>query len=238
MEKTVPGKLYLIPTTLWNDRLDVSIPPHVLEVARELDEFIVENVKSARKFLGLAKTAKPVEDIEFRVLNVDTPDTEIPTYLDSARSGKDVGLLSEAGCPCVADPGAKVVAVAHEMGIRVVPLTGPTSVILSLMGSGLNGQSFSFHGYLPIGRGERRERILALEKMALSTGQTQIFIEAPHRNDSLLSALIGACKDATRLCVAVDLTLPTERIETRTVSGWRRARLVIGKRPTVFLLGR
>jgi 16S rRNA (cytidine1402-2'-O)-methyltransferase len=124
------------------------------------------------------------------------------------------------------------------MGIKVVPLTGPTSVILSLMGSGLNGQSFSFHGYLPIGRGERRERILALEKMALSTGQTQIFIEAPHRNDSLLSALIGACKDATRLCVAVDLTLPTERIETRTVSGWRRARLVIGKRPAVFLLGR
>jgi 16S rRNA (cytidine1402-2'-O)-methyltransferase len=238
MEKTAPGKLYLIPTTLWNDRLDVSIPPRVLEVARALDEFIVENVKSARKFLGLAKTAKPVDEIEFRVLNVDTPDSDILTCLDSALSGKDVGLLSEAGCPCVADPGAKVVALAHDMGIRVVPLTGPTSIILSLMGSGLNGQSFCFHGYLPIERGERRERILALEKLALSSGQTQIFIEAPHRNDALLSAIIETCRGAPRLCVAVDLTLPTERIVTRPVSEWRRARFAVGKRPAVFLLGR
>jgi 16S rRNA (cytidine1402-2'-O)-methyltransferase len=195
-------------------------------------------VKSARKFLGLAKTAKPVDEVEFRVLKADTPEADILAFLDSARVGKDIGLLSEAGCPCIADPGAKVVALAQGMGIRVVPLTGPTSIILSLMGSGLNGQSFCFHGYLPIGREERRERILAVEKMALSTGQTQIFIEAPHRNDALLSALIGTCRGASRLCVAVDLTLPTERIVTRSVSEWKRVKFAIGKRPAIFLLGR
>jgi 16S rRNA (cytidine1402-2'-O)-methyltransferase len=238
MGTTAPGILYLIPTTLWNDLLEVSIPSRVLEVSRTLDEFIVENPKSARKFLGLAKTERPLDEIDFRVLNVDTPDADISTFLDSALRGKDVGLLSEAGCPCVADPGAKVVALAHEMGIRVVPLTGPSSIILSLMGSGLNGQSFCFHGYLPIDRGERRERILALEKAALSGGQTQIFIEAPHRNDALLSAVIETCRGASRLCVAVDLTLPTERIVTKPVSEWKRAKLSIGKRPAVFLLGR
>jgi len=195
-------------------------------------------VKTARKFLGLAKTERPLEEIEFRVLNVDTPDADIPGYLDSALSGKDVGLLSEAGCPCVADPGAKIVALAHDMGIRVVPLTGPSSVILALMGSGLNGQSFCFHGYLPIDRVERRETILALEKTALTSGLTQIFIEAPHRNDALLSAVIETCRRSPRLCVAVDLTLPTERIVTKAVSEWRKARFTIGKRPAVFLLGK
>jgi 16S rRNA (cytidine1402-2'-O)-methyltransferase len=237
MGTIAPGTLYLIPTTLCNDRLDVSIPPRVLDVARTLDAFIVENVKSARKFLGLARTKKPLEGIEFMVLDVDTPDADIPGFLDSVLSGKDVGLLSEAGCPCVADPGSRIVALAHDMGVRVVPLTGPSSVVLSLMGSGLNGQSFCFHGYLPIDRGRRREKLLALEKAALSSGMTQIFIEAPHRNDALLSAVVETCRGSVRLCVAVDLTLPAERIVTRPVSAWRKARFEIGKRPAVFLLG-
>jgi 16S rRNA (cytidine1402-2'-O)-methyltransferase len=238
MENPAPGRLYLIPTPLSGGRPDVFLPPRVLEVARALDEFIVENVRSACRFLGLAGTAKPMDGIEFRVVDVHTPDSEIAGCLDSALSGKDVGLLSEAGCPCVADPGAKVVALAHERGVRVVPLAGPSSIVLALMGSGMNGQSFCFHGYLPIDGRERRERVLALEKAALSTGQTQIFIEAPHRNDALLGALLDTCRGSSRLCVAVDLALPTERIATRQVAGWRQAGFTIGKRPAVFLLGR
>jgi 16S rRNA (cytidine1402-2'-O)-methyltransferase len=232
------GKLYLIPTTLGNDDFDSTLPPIVFHVINIIDGFIVENIKSASRFLTLAKIKKPIREVAFKLLNVDTKDDEISDYLDPIFDGKNVGLLSEAGCPCIADPGSKIVSLAHRKDIPVIPLTGPSSVTLSLMASGLNGQSFSFHGYLPIDKRQRRDKISSLEKLIFSHNQTQIFIEAPHRNDNLVSSILDVCSDSLRLCIAVDLTLHSEKIRTRTIKDWRKDVPVIGKRPAIFLIGR
>jgi 16S rRNA (cytidine1402-2'-O)-methyltransferase len=218
--------LYAIPTPLGGNAVD-ALPPSALETVRSLKDFAVENEKSARAFLG---------EIGMRVreLNIFPVDDGDP--LKPLREGRALGLLSEAGCPAIADPGAKVVEAAHREGYRVVPLVGPSSIVLALMASGLEGQRFAFCGYLPREAPERAKRIRQLEKRSRDEKETEIFIETPYRNDALLAALLQACASSTRLCVAADLTLGTEAVATRTIAGWRQAGGTIGRRPAVFLL--
>lgn len=232
------GNLYLIPTSLGNNDLMQVLPKPAFYIINEIDYYIVENIKSAVQFLKLAGLNKEPQSLNFNVLNVNTKDSEITDFLAPAKKGKNIGLLSEAGVPCIADPGAKIVSLAHETNIRVIPLTGPSSIILALMASGLNGQNFAFNGYLPIDKKERRVKLLELQKPVLSYNQTQIFIEAPHRNDHLFSDIIENCKDSIKLCVAIDLTMPDEYIKTHTVNEWRKNKIIIGKRPAIFLLGK
>ena len=218
--------LYAIPTPLGGKAVD-ALPPSALETVRSLKDFAVENEKSARAFLG--ELGMPV-----RELNIFPVEDEDP--LKPLREGRALGLLSEAGCPAIADPGAKVVEAAHREGYRVIPLVGPSSIVLALMASGLEGQRFAFCGYLPREAPQRAKRIRQLEKRSRDEKETEIFIETPYRNDALLAALLQACAPTTRLCVAADVTLGTESVTTRTVAGWREAGGTIGKRPAVFLL--
>lgn len=218
--------LYAIPTPLGGKAAD-ALPPSALQTVRSLRDFAVENEKSARAFLG--ELGMPV-----RELNIFPVDDKDP--LKPLREGRALGLLSEAGCPAIADPGAKVVEAAHREGYRVIPLVGPSSIVLALMASGLEGQRFAFCGYLPREAPQRAKRIRQLEKRSRDEKETEIFIETPYRNDALLAALLQACAPTTRLCVAADVTLGTESVTTRTVAGWREAGGTIGKRPAVFLL--
>jgi 16S rRNA (cytidine1402-2'-O)-methyltransferase len=231
------GILYLIPSSLGNHELQLTLPAQVFDVINHVDYYIVENIKSAAAFLKQAGIKKKLQELSFRVLNIDTKDDELYGYLNPAIEGSNMGIISEAGCPCIADPGAKIVSMAHEKGIKVVPLTGPSSIILSLMASGLNGQTFTFHGYLPIDKKKRREKLLQLEKEVLPGGITQIFIEAPHRNDKLISDITETCNPALKLCIAVDLTLPEESIKTKTIKDWKTNLPVTGKKPAIFLIG-
>lgn len=228
------GTLYLIPALLGGDDPRV-LPAATLERIRALDTFVVENAKSARRFLKLAGVER-VGEATLALLNVDTPDDALPALLAPVVAGRDAGLLSEAGCPAVADPGAGLVRLAHGKGLRVVPLVGPSSILLALMASGLNGQRFSFHGYLPIPDPERRRAIGALEAASRRERSTQIFIEAPHRNRALLDALAETCRGDTLLCLATGLTLPDQRVATKTVEDWKRALPDLHRQPTVFLL--
>ena len=232
------GTLYLIPTSLGSNELVNTLPSRVMQVINYIDNYVVENVKSAVQFLKLAGIVKKVQDLSFSVLNVDTGNEMIPRLLQPALEGKNIGLLSEAGVPCVADPGAKLVAVAHESGIKVIPLVGPSSIILALMASGLNGQNFAFNGYLPIERKKRKIRLLELQKIILATGQTQIIIEAPHRNDNLMADIISSCAARIKLCMAVDLTMESESITTKTIANWKLDSRTIGKKPAIFLIGK
>jgi 16S rRNA (cytidine1402-2'-O)-methyltransferase len=220
--------LYAIPTPL-GAAPGQSLPAPALDAIRGLRDFVVENAKSARAFLGAL--GMPVRELSIRVIGDGD-------YLQPLRDGRPLGLLSEAGCPAIADPGATLIEAAHAAGFRVVPLVGPSAITLALMASGLEGQRFAFCGYLPREAADRAEKIRELEARSRKERETEIFIETPYRNDALLSALLETCAPATRLCVAADLTLPTERIETKTVADWRRARAVIGKRPAVFLFYR
>ncbi|CAM2193837.1 16S rRNA (cytidine1402-2'-O)-methyltransferase [Paraburkholderia kururiensis] len=234
------GTLYLIPNTLGEgdaDSLAAVLPQAVRTRAAGLRYYIGENAKSTRAFLKKVGTEQPVQAIEIRELNVNTPPGEIDKLLEPVLAGTDAGLVSEAGCPAVADPGALLVRRAHERGVKVVPLVGPSSILLALMASGLNGQSFAFHGYLPVDAGERAKRLRELEQQSRKSKQTQIFIETPYRNRALLDALISICAPSTLLCVAADLTLPTETIASRPVSAWKKApALDLQKRPAIFLL--
>jgi 16S rRNA (cytidine1402-2'-O)-methyltransferase len=198
-----------------------------------LNDFVVENAKSARTFLAAAGCR--VRELNLAQLSEHTALADVPALLAPLREGRSLGLLSEAGCPAIADPGALLVEAAHAEGFRVVPLVGPSSITLALMASGLEGQRFAFCGYLPRDAGERKKKIRELEARSRKEGETEIFIETPYRNDALLSSLVEACAPATRLCVAVDLTLESESVKTRKVADWRRAP-AIGKRPAVFLL--
>lgn len=229
--------LYLIPSSLGHNNLSMTLPPGVAEIINSLDEFIVENIKSAAGFLKNAGYKRPLQQVTFSVLNVNSKDREIGHYLDTCVRGGDVGLISEAGCPCVGDPGAKIVTIAHEKGVKVVPLTGPCSFVLALMASGLNGQRFTFHGYLPIDKDEKRKALRFLEESA-TEGVTQIFMETPYRNSQMLQDILATCKPDVLLCVAVDLTLPTEQIVTKRVGEWRNVKMDLNKRPAVFLLGK
>ncbi len=229
------GTLYLIPSSLGNNDLNLTLPPKVLGIINEVDYYIVENIKSAASFLKEGGIKKKLQELDFKVLNVNTRDEELYDYLNPALEGHNIGIISEAGCPCIADPGAKIVSLAHERGIKVVPLTGPSSVILALMASGLNGQSFTFHGYLPINQKERKEKLLLLQIEAFK-GITQIFIEAPHRNDNLLADILAACNPELKLCLAVDLTMPDEYVQTKSIKLWANDFLTIGKKPAIFLI--
>ena len=234
------GVLYLIPNTLGEgdaDALAAVLPGPVRAQAAALHYYIGENAKTTRAFLKKVGTDRPIQEIEIRELNVNTPAGEVEKLLAPILAGTDAGLVSEAGCPAVADPGALLVRRAHERGVKVVPLVGPSSILLALMASGLNGQSFAFHGYLPVDAAERAKRLRELEQQSRKAKQTQIFIETPYRNRALLDTLIATCAPSTLVCVAVDLTLPDEAIASRSVADWKKAPAIdLHKRPAIFLL--
>jgi 16S rRNA (cytidine1402-2'-O)-methyltransferase len=229
------GTLYLVPAALGGDPGSV-LPPRTRERLFALADFVVENPKSARQFLKAAGYPYPLQSVRMHVLDEHTPETALPELLAPVLAGQDCGLLSEAGCPAVADPGALLVRLAHESGVRVVPLVGPSAVLLALMASGLNGQRFAFHGYLPVQAAERRRRLQDLERESQRGDCTQIFIEAPYRNNSLLRAILDACRDDTLLCLATDISVQSEAIKTRPVKAWRNRVPDLDRRPTVFLL--
>jgi 16S rRNA (cytidine1402-2'-O)-methyltransferase len=234
------GTLYLIPNTLGDGdeaALAAVLPAPVRERAGMLASYIGENAKTTRAFLKRVGTTRPIQEIEIRELNVNTPPAEIDKLLAPLLAGIDTGLVSEAGVPAVADPGALLVRRAHERGIKVVPLVGPSSILLALMASGLNGQSFAFHGYLPVDANERVKKLRELEQHSRKAKQTQIFIETPYRNRTMLDALLANCAPSTLVCVAVDLTLPAETIVSRTVTDWKKQPAPdLHKRPAIFLL--
>ena len=234
------GTLYLIPNTLGDGddaALAAVLPAPVRERAGTLASYIGENAKTTRAFLKRVGTTRPIQEIEIHELNVNTRAAEIDRLLAPLLAGIDTGLVSEAGVPAVADPGALLVRRAHERGIRVVPLVGPSSILLALMASGLNGQSFAFHGYLPVDANDRAKRLRELEQQSRKARQTQIFIETPYRNRALLDALLATCAPSTLICVAADLTLPTETIVSRAASDWKKAGAPdLHKRPAIFLL--
>jgi 16S rRNA (cytidine1402-2'-O)-methyltransferase len=246
----MPGILYLIPNTLGNlntddaDQLTHIIPVDVQAITAKLDYFIAENAKTTRAFLKLIATShplrKPLQEIRIEELNVNTDSAALPKLLAPLLAGQDAGLISEAGVPAVADPGANLVGLAHNSGIIIKPLVGPSSLLLAVMASGLNGQSFAFNGYLPVDAAQRSKRIKSLEERSRQDKQTQLFIETPYRNAALLEALVTHCHANTRICIATDLTLESESIKTQSASRWK-IDLTAGKlpdfhkKPTVFL---
>ena len=223
------GKLYLIPSPLGENLPEEVIPLPVLRSLENFRTFVVEEVRTARRYLSKAGLKGRIEGLEFHELNEHTDQATV-------EGGNDVALISEAGLPAVADPGAQLVALAHQHGIEVVPAVGPSSLMLALMASGLNGQSFAFCGYIPAKTDERRNRLKTLEKVSSQLRQTQILIETPYRNDSLFQDILSVCSASVRVCVAANITMPDAYIKTRKVSEWKKEGLVIGKRPCVFLI--
>ncbi len=234
---TKQGNIYLIPTTLGDtaETADV-IPLKVSQIINTIDEYIVENEKSARHYLKKIGIKKPLQEITLYPLNKHTDLKQIGSYLNAIETGKNIGVISEAGCPGIADPGAEVIKLAHQKNITVVPLVGPSSILLALMASGFNGQSFTFNGYLPKERSERIKKIKELEKLAIQKDQTQLFIETPYRNNHLIEDLLNNCNNTTLLCIACDITLPTEFIKTTTIYNWKKQLPNIDKRPAIFLI--
>lgn len=231
------GTLYLIPNTLGKTPENNTIPDYVLNIIRQMEVLIVENVQTAARYLQWVGDTVPEYEIEFLLLNKKTPIHEITSFLNPLKKGKDAGLLSEAGCPAVADPGSELIKMAHDQQIKVQPLVGPSSILLALMGSGFNGQQFAFHGYLPIDKNKRQAAIQQLEKQSKSSGGTQIFMEAPHRNNNVVNDVTRYCEPTTRFCTATNLTLPDERIVSKKISDWRKDSVdSIHKEPTIFLL--
>lgn len=232
--------LILFPVPIGADDLALSLPAANLTLLNSCRTFIVEELRTARRFLKKAGYQYPIDDTTFFLLNEHTTERDTAHYLDACLRGENVGLLSEAGLPCVADPGMLVTRQAQRLGIEIQPLVGPSSLMLALMASGLGGQNFAFNGYLPVDRSQRLQAIRRLEARALKEAQTQLFIEAPYRNNQMLEALASALQPETRLCVACDLTLPTQLIRTLTARQWQRERATVDlhKRNTVFLLGR
>jgi 16S rRNA (cytidine1402-2'-O)-methyltransferase len=228
--------LYLIPTTLGDSSHARVIPPFNDDVVNQLRHFIVEDVRTARRFLKKMNPAFDIDSSVFFVLNQHTSPQDLEGFLKPLYEGTDMGVLSEAGCPAIADPGADVVAIAQQKNHKVVPLIGPSSILLSLMGSGFNGQSFAFVGYLPIQPAERSKALKKLESRAYAESQSQIFIETPYRNMKMLEEIIQTCQPATRLCVAVDISLDTEFIKTKSVKEWRSQLPDLNKRPCVFII--
>ena len=230
------GKLYLIPSPLGDYAPADVIPTPVLDRIAQIRTYVVEETRTARRYLSAAGWKGRVGELTFHELNEHTDPQAVEGYLSLFGDGTDVGLISEAGLPAVADPGALLVALCHRHGIEVVPMVGPSSLMLALMGSGLNGQSFAFCGYVPAKTDERRAALRAIEKRSAAGRQTQILIETPYRNDALLADILSVCSDRTRVCVAADLTLPDAFIRTRTVAAWKKDKPLIGKRPCVFLI--
>jgi 16S rRNA (cytidine1402-2'-O)-methyltransferase len=230
------GKLYLIPTTLGeNEPLEV-MPYSVKTIVELLDHYIVENEKSARRFIKKITPKKTQSSLIMMKLDKYAKEIETRTYLDLCEQGVSIGLLSEAGVPAVADPGASMVKLAHEKGIQVVPLVGPSSILMALMASGLNGQNFAFNGYLPIDNSERKKEIKALEKLSKEKNQSQIFIETPYRNEKMFTDLKSVLSPGTLLCIAIDISLPKEFIKTYTIAHWKRQSPDLHKRPAIFII--
>lgn len=230
------GKVYLIPTPLGDNNPLEVIPLRIKKIIENIDYYIVENEKSARGFIKSISPNKAQNKLQIFLLNKFTDPQDIPSFLTPCLEGHDIGILSEAGCPGIADPGAQVVAYAHQQNITVVPISGPSSIFLALMSSGLNGQSFTFHGYLPISKPERKHTLKRIEKTSGELYQSQIFIETPYRNDGLLEDILNTLSPSTLLCVACDLTLPTEFIRTQTVAQWKKNKVELHKRPSVFII--
>ena len=230
------GRLYLIPSPLGDNDPDEVIPAPVLESLKGFRTFVVEEIRTARRYLSKAGLKGHIGELQFFELNEHTEPAVIEGYLHLFDGGNDVALISEAGLPAVADPGAQLVALAHSHGIEVVPAVGPSSLMLALMASGLNGQSFAFCGYIPAKTDERRSRLKTLEKVSAQLKQTQILIETPYRNDSLFADILSVCGPSVRVCVAANITMPDAYIRTKKVSEWKKEGLVIGKRPCVFLI--
>lgn len=230
------GKLYLIPTTLGeNEPLEV-LPISIKRTIEDIDIYIVENEKSARRFIKKISPRKSQPDLTINILNKFTEPDILPSFLEPCLKGNNVGVLSEAGAPAIADPGSEVVRIAHEKKIQVVPLVGPSSIVLALMASGLNGQNFAFNGYLPIETAKRKAAIRKYEKLSENIQQSQIFIETPYRNDTLFEEFLKTLKSGTYLCVARELTLPTEYVRTMTVEEWKHEHPDLHKRPTIFIV--
>lgn len=235
------GKLYLIPNVLNSDTVE-TIPAYITEIIANIDVFIVETLKNARRHLvkiGVKNNGRTVDQLTFFELDKHAKEQTLTHYLQAALEGKNIGLLSDAGCPAVADPGSALVAAAHRKGIEVVPLVGPSSILLALMGSGMNGQSFAFVGYLPVESTTRKQRLIELEKRAQREQQTQLFIETPYRNQQILADILAACQPNTRLCIATDISLPTQTIITHSIEQWRKKPPTnLHKRPVVFAIGK
>lgn len=236
--KTTPlkGKLYLIPTTLGENNPDDVLPQTVKRAIDFIGKYIVENEKTARKFIKAIHPEKVQADLKISLLNKRTEATEHKAMLSPCLNGENIGLMSEAGCPGVADPGAVIVKLAHENGIQVIPLVGPSSILLAMMASGMNGQSFAFNGYLPIDKGEKKSALKSFENLSNSKNQSQIFIETPYRNNKLMEDLVQTLQPNTLLCIAADITLPTEYIKTLRVADWKKTKVDLHNRPTIFII--
>ncbi len=230
------GKLFLVPTRLGDNPPLEVLPLSIKKVVEGIDHFIVENEKTARKFIKRISPKKSQADLVIYKLNKFTKPEELPEFLNPCLNNISVGLLSEAGCPAIADPGADIVRLAHQNDITVVPLVGPSSILLALMSSGMNGQRFAFHGYLPIDKAERKKRIKQLEKESQAKDQSQIFIETPYRNNKMLADLCAVLDNQTLLCVAADITLPTAFIKTKTAAQWQQFEIDLHKRPSIFII--
>ena len=235
MNKT-KGKLFLIPSVIAENTGDTVLSGQVYEICRNTTFYLAENIRTARRFISSLEIGISIPDLQFSVLDKKTPDGEVAALMQPLLEGHDVGVLSEAGCPGVADPGARAVAWAHKKGVQVVPLVGPSSILLALMASGMSGQSFAFHGYLPVKGPEKVQAIRQLEKQA-QQGQTQIFMETPYRNNQLLADLLQCCHSGSMLCVASGITGENEIIKTLPVAEWKKQKIDLHKIPTIFLLG-
>lgn len=230
------GKLYLIPTTLGETEPLEVMPLSIKKVIEEIDYYIVENEKSARRFIKKITPKKQQATLTIKLIDKYALKEEIRHYLDVCSQGINVGLLSEAGVPAIADPGANIVKLAHQKNIQVVPLVGPSSILLAMMSSGMNGQNFAFNGYLPIEKTDKKRAIKELERLSFDKKQSQIFIETPYRNEKLLADLLVTLSPSTHLCIAVDITLPSEFIKTKTVQEWKKEKLDFHKKPAIFII--
>ena len=230
------GNLYLIPCTLGDTPPLEVLPLLVKKAVEHIDHYIVEHEKNARRFIKSIVPRKSQPDLQFQLINKFTDASEIPNMLAPCLEGLDVGVISDAGCPGIADPGAGVVEQAHLKGIKVVPLVGPSSILMAMMASGFNGQNFAFNGYLPIDKKERKTAIKRLEKLSLEQEQSQLFIETPYRNNQMLESLTATLHPQTKICVACDITLPSEFIKTDSVENWKQKKVDLNKRPTLFII--
>ena len=230
------GRLFLIPSPLGDNDPAEVIPAGVLSMLPSISTYVVEAVRTARRYLSAAGLKGHVQDLEFHELNEHTTPEEVEALMKLFDDGRDVGLITEAGLPAVADPGAQLVRLCHRYGVEVVPMSGPSSLMLALMASGLNGQSFAFLGYLPAKTEERRQALRSIEKHSSTARQTKIFIETPYRNDSLLADILSVCKADTEVCIAANITMPDAFIRTKTAGEWKKSVPTIGKRPCVFLI--
>jgi 16S rRNA (cytidine1402-2'-O)-methyltransferase len=230
------GKVYLIPNTLGDTNTVDVIPAGVIQIIHSLNHFIVEDIRNARRFLVKTSYPQKIDDIVFFELNKHTIQSDIPGFLAPCKEGIDIGIISEAGVPAVADPGSIVVETAHKQKIKVIPLTGPSSILMALMASGMNGQNFAFRGYLPVDKKELSVALKEMENRSKRENQTQIFIETPYRNERLLEEILKVCNPSTRLCVAKNLTTKEESVQVKSIDEWKKTKTDLDKQPAVFLI--